>query len=1009
MVKETIVGLLKVSKIEKSRDHEEIFLDHYDWLLKNARDLCHGSREEADDLVQDLYVGFVQSKSAVQVDDADRLRGYLYKALKNLFIRKNRRNRDAAASLDISDFDSIQIALSSVDGSQLLLVRSRLTEICEYACARRTTHKAGSVLILRFFFGYYPSEIAQLLKTNRAAVDKLTHTARLEAKAYLTRPRTLQFSHQQQHGEQISNDPTLREKSVPCVPEQRGNLPDDPAELKAELRERILSMAEGDCLPREVIVARYAEQAETTLSTNELAHLVSCRTCLDTANDILGIPSLDMHFSSDDSEPNDQDPPSASAGRRRDRARQRLRRKQREAFEHRPAQLQVAVNGQVLGTTAITGEFNEFQLINLDMISHPEFVEVLSEQGITLGSLDLLEVDGDGIPIQRTHVELSDGRDLSIEITWSGSGPGVNVSYRDLPDDDSATGTTADGPTLSEVEIRAIAKPPASMPKVTPWKRFASWLASHWMMPISVVAVGVLVLSAGVYLHYSHTKTPTPPPIPATLLFDSSKTEEAAIPAHGAMHRTFAFEVRSDQGKILESGTIDSLRGKTPSRRALRLLNQHGKLIAGHWVSEAGKVTDQAFEHSAQPPAKDPRSEMPMLWIHLPEADDFDALSGPNATLSAKLVSDGYEIDLSASSRNEEPTVIAASLTLTKETRRPIKEIFRVADRHSTREYRFEELTYEYLPASPQLESDFTPPAEGLAIGGTAKGGYNSENSDAHITLEALTLLSNLGPDVERIVNIERTLNGGTSIDGVLGTSIQRAEVARVFAPLRYNHNLVVDLHASDELVSEPVPLPKPQLQALDEIPVENERVPLDAELRSSLTTSGVPDSDLDDRIHAIASGALEHCSLLKRDAWSIRQIATVDFTASELQQMTPEDQMLWLTLLDRHIRAFEGDRTELKGTLHALLDAENSRASATPAKAPGTITSVAELRDATQTLNQDSEHLERILTAGLTLSQTSPPDSSNPEVVAQLMFTLEVQESRLHEIVEHLQTLEQR
>jgi hypothetical protein len=29
-------ALLKVAKIEKSRDHEEIFLDHYDWLFKNA-------------------------------------------------------------------------------------------------------------------------------------------------------------------------------------------------------------------------------------------------------------------------------------------------------------------------------------------------------------------------------------------------------------------------------------------------------------------------------------------------------------------------------------------------------------------------------------------------------------------------------------------------------------------------------------------------------------------------------------------------------------------------------------------------------------------------------------------------------------------------------------------------------------------------------------------------------------------------------------------------------------
>jgi len=51
-----------------------------------------------------------------------------------------------------------------------------------------------------------------------------------------------------------------RKGSVPGSSEQEGNLPDDPAELKAELRERILSKAEGDCLSKEVIAARYAEE-----------------------------------------------------------------------------------------------------------------------------------------------------------------------------------------------------------------------------------------------------------------------------------------------------------------------------------------------------------------------------------------------------------------------------------------------------------------------------------------------------------------------------------------------------------------------------------------------------------------------------------------------------------------------------------------------------------------------------------------------------------------------------
>lgn len=996
------MGLLKVAKIEKSRDHEEIFLDHYDLLLKNARGLCHGSREEADDLVQDLYVSFVQSKSIVQVDDADRLRGYLYRALKNLFIRKNRRNREAAASLDISDFDSIQIALSSVDGSQLLLVRSRLTEICEYACTRRTTHKAGSVLILRFFFGYYPSEIVQLLRTSRAAVDKLTHTARLEVKAYLTRPRTLQFPYQQSR-ESTSRKPMLRKGSVPVSSGQEGNLPDDPAELKAELRERILSKAEGDCLSKEVIAIRYAEGSEQTLSTNELAHLVSCRTCLDTANNILGIPSLDMHFSSDDNEPDDQDPPSTGAGQRRDRARQRLRRKQREAFEHRPSQLQVAVNGQVLGTTAITGEFNEFELNNLDMISRPEFVEVLSEQGITLASLDLLEVDGDGIPLQRAHVLLSDGRDLTIEIMLSGSGPGVNVSYRDLPVEDSAD-SLAEGPTLSEVEIRSLADTPADKPKVDRRKRLTSWLTSHWLMPLPVLGVGALLLGAGVYLHFLHTKGLAAPPTAAKLLFDSSKAEEAAIPAHGAMHRTFAFEVRSEQGKVLESGTIDSLRGKTPSRRALRLLDHHGKLIGGHWVSESGKETDYPTKRRA---ANTPNGNSDAEWMHLPEADDFRSLTGDDAKLTVRPSDGGYELSYASTPAAGQPSIVEAHLALVAGTNRPIRETFRVQEHDQTREYRFEELKYELLPPSPQLERDFDPPTEKAASQEINPSLAGPQKSGAHLTLEVLLLLSNLGPDVERTVDVERMPDGGTSINGVFETTAQKIAVERVFAPLRSERQLKVDLHAGDEPPSQRAVNKQPVAESIEALSVDEQRIPLDAELRSALSESGVPETALDSRIHAIAGDALRHCSVLHREAWSIHQIAGSDFASNELQSMVSEDRMLWLTLLDKHIRFYGLELHSLHEDLNPLLKDDNT-SPAPQLRTPPSIQTIAELRIATQTLNQDSDRLERFLIANLTLSPSSLPANHNADEVAQLLATLRTQESMLHGTIEHLQSFGQ-
>jgi DNA-directed RNA polymerase specialized sigma24 family protein len=234
-----------------------------------------------------MYVNFVLSQSTVDTRNPDQLRGYLYRTLKNLFIRKSKRNRDSATNLTISDYDSIEIALSSVDGNELLLVRSRLTEICEYARVRRMTHKAASVLVLRFFFGYLPSEIAKVLKSNRAAVDKLTHTARLEVKAYVSEPGTLHFLQKKSEGR-------TPQKILPAVKRRKANLPDDPVELKSELRGQILSWNDGLCFSKETLSITYAETTEQPPGAVELAHLVTCKTCLDTANEILGIPSLDI-------------------------------------------------------------------------------------------------------------------------------------------------------------------------------------------------------------------------------------------------------------------------------------------------------------------------------------------------------------------------------------------------------------------------------------------------------------------------------------------------------------------------------------------------------------------------------------------------------------------------------------------------------------------------------------------------------------------------------------------
>src|SRR5260370_40305086 len=93
----------------------------------------------------------------------------------------------------MAEFDSVEIGMRPTDVRDQIKVQDELRLICHYALLRKETSKAGSVLILRFFHGYYPSEIVQLLIRNLQTVRKWLQLARNEAKLYLDIPTALGF------------------------------------------------------------------------------------------------------------------------------------------------------------------------------------------------------------------------------------------------------------------------------------------------------------------------------------------------------------------------------------------------------------------------------------------------------------------------------------------------------------------------------------------------------------------------------------------------------------------------------------------------------------------------------------------------------------------------------------------------------------------------------------------------------------------------------------------------
>ncbi len=151
-----------------------------------------------------------------------------------------------------------------------------MRRICQYACARKATANAASVLILRFFHGYYPSEIAKVLRNTCEAVHLRLRAARTEAKAYLENSKSLTF---------------LDGQSQPLSPEifparfarARGD-------FLLELQQTIFQSRSGDCLSREELKELYEAARQGPFARKHLAHIVSCPVCLDTVNSLLGLP-----------------------------------------------------------------------------------------------------------------------------------------------------------------------------------------------------------------------------------------------------------------------------------------------------------------------------------------------------------------------------------------------------------------------------------------------------------------------------------------------------------------------------------------------------------------------------------------------------------------------------------------------------------------------------------------------------------------------------------------------
>lgn len=945
---------------KKSRDHETIFLNHYDWLLDWARQHTQGASEEAEDLVQDLYVRFVQMKSGPDFTDEDQIRAYLYTSLKNLFISKKLRSgRDAVAGLLAVDFDSVEFAISAVDRSQLLHVRSDLASICEYACIRRKTNRAASALILRFFLGYFSTEVMALLKAKRSNVDTLIETARLEAKAYLNRPGVLRFL-------------SRGERKSPTFPRY---LPEQPEALFAELQRRIFSETQGTCLPPDELGDRYLRPDAPAFNTQEVAHLASCGTCLNQASRLLGLSDLTLRFFNEGDPPADADPPSAKTGKE---GLKKLRRKLRETYEHRPKKLQIVVDGEVRGVQTITSASSNLQ-IALPPLSQPGFVEVLSEQGVGLLYFDLQQ-ETLKVPAPRVAaVDLSDDRQLSVSLTLAGGAPVIDVSYYD-----PLLEGGAEGPPSARAPIFELSEPGSQethrheMEVPLKGDRWLSGLLSNlkrrrpWAIAI---AVGLCVL---IVLGLPYTRTPGRPKkqiTAAAILNQSIERAAGAASPHGAVREIFSLEVRSGEGKTIATVQVDSLRSADRPLQVLRLRTTSGNVLASHWIDVSGKVRDfskpgksksEGAVHAISVPDK--------LWQHPPNTADFEELAGNNENLELRESQDGYEVSFKRPTTLKKASIVEGRLIIANATMRPVAETLRVQDGDDTREYYFQQLRYEVLRAEQVRASDFNPESYTYSLPSRANTG-----DDVHLTLQALQVLGNQTQNIQAAVDIERHPNEAVEVTGVLPTQQQARSLIQSLRALRGGSDLKIDLHTSDEpLITNHVST----VELSPPVSIAADRIPLDSMLRESLgARSGLSGADVDERVQEAAREIVARSARVRRAAWDVSQIGSRDFRRDELAAMGAQDRQLWLTLLARPLAICDLELTAIGTTLRG-----EGTGTPVPQQRVDPISTVGELAITAGSLRENSDRLDRLVTAGFALS---PEGSSAPGSQAELLHQL--------------------
>ncbi len=902
---------------------EQLFTERYGGLLAWAMRLTNHQRDVAEDLVQDAFVQFVRGRT--QLEEIENIDGYLRRMLRYMHIARLSRSAQHLheAALSVADYDSCRLGWTAIEPPRRMQVFEELHQICTYACARKETSRAGSVLILRFFHDYFPTEIASVLNSSRHCVDQWQGLARREVKLFMNEPGRLRFVNTAKPGDRRQ----IRYLKSDC-------------DLMLVLRQMIFNSRQGDCLSPAELEEIYTGGDADALTTAKLAHIVSCPACLDGVNGLLGLPLLAERYRSESSER--EEPPSdaigggPSGGDSGDLMK-KFARRLRETHEHKPRELRIAINGSLVSSLKVSSDLSE---LNLNLTEPVAFIEVSSEQRVQMlfFSIEPLVPQRE----QWAWIELSDGRSLEACLR-NENGPTLHVVYKDpAPEEAYVTAATANTHSLSSplhvvpgadtlMEAKVVFYLRSWAQRLVSTLRGVDVKSSPQSLPLGwvIVLVSLVVIAGFLFFKASLSRT----------LTATSLIEKAGIAEKGAdgtsdriRHRSINLEERSVDGAIVAQHRIETWENPANGARAQRLYDHSNRLVGGTWQKADG--SRMVYHHGSKPQSQPVITAPDDLLLNLEDvwqmglsAQSFAALIEQPVMAQVEEKSATYVLRYDAGRTIGASHLLTATLTLSKSDLHAIELSIVVEREGLLREYRFVEESVELLPLKDVAPNAFEIEPE--LIGETVELDRPGERAlrdrtfsrvppspntstppvaSTELEVDVAYLLNRAKADRSEQVTLTRSAGGSLRVEGVVDTQQRKDEFLRALAPVIGNPAVKIDIRTVVDAVQSQPPT---GAVTVEEALETADTIAADKDLRAYFEKQN-PNGPTDEAIRSYSSRMVNRAYSALFQAIELRQLVN-RFANVDMRTVAPDARAKFFAMVHEHAIAFERENAVLR------------------------------------------------------------------------------------------------